>query len=87
MPHKEDLQAEWARANKAGGGANRRKAMATFASVAIAVPIVGLGYFVMLVFWPFDKIPVLFLALPWLPALPAGWWVRQKLWPRGALGR
>jgi hypothetical protein len=83
----QDLQNEWARANRAGRGANRKKAIATIASVTVTVPVVAVGYFVMLGLWPWDRIPVLFLALPWVPALPVGWWVRSKLWPRGALGR
>jgi hypothetical protein len=83
----EDLQQEWARANRAGRGASARKSVATLASVAVTVSIVIVGYVLLFVLWPFDRIPVVFLATPWLPALPAGWWVRNRLWPAGALGR
>jgi hypothetical protein len=82
-----DLQDEWARANRAGRTTNRRKAVATIASIAVTAPIVVAGYVALYALWPSNRIPVLFLALPWLPALPAGLWVRGRLWPRGALGR
>jgi hypothetical protein len=82
----EALKAEWSRAQAAGRGASRKKLVATLASVAVASIAVVAGYVVLYVAWPFDRIPVLFLGLPWLPALPLGWFVRRKLWPRGALG-
>lgn len=82
-----DLENEWARANRAGAAANRRKALAVVASVVVTALIVIVGYVVLLGAWPSDRIPVLFLGLPWLPALPVGLWVRGRLWPRGALGR
>jgi hypothetical protein len=80
------LKAEWSRAQAAGRGASRKKMMATLASVTVTSIAVVAGYVVLYVAWPFDRIPVLFLALPFLPALPLGWFVRRKLWPRGALG-
>jgi hypothetical protein len=78
------LEDEWARANRAGRTANRQKATATLASVAVTALVVAAGYLALFVAWPFDKIPVLFFGLPWIPALPAGWWIRGKLWPKGA---
>ena len=83
----DDLQDEWARANRAGRAANRQKLLATAASIAVTFPIVAVGYVLVIGLWPLARIPVILLALPWLPALPAGWWVRRKLWPGGAFGR
>jgi hypothetical protein len=80
------LKAEWSRAQAAGRGVSRKKMLATFASVTVTSIAVVAGYVVLYVAWPFDRIPVLFLTLPFLPALPLGWLVRRKLWPRGALG-
>jgi hypothetical protein len=82
----EALKAEWSRAKAAGRGASREKLVATLASLAVTAFAVVAGYVALYIAWPFDRIPVLFLALPWLPALPLGWLVRRKLWPRGALG-
>jgi hypothetical protein len=79
------LKQEWARAQAAGRGVSRKKAVATLASVAVTFVTVVAGYVVFFLAWPFDRVPVLFLALPWLPALPLGWFVRRKLWPGGAL--
>jgi hypothetical protein len=79
------LKAEWARARAAGRGVSRKKAFATLVSVAVTFVTVVAGYIVFYLAWPFDRVPVLFLALPWLPALPLGWFVRRKLWPGGAL--
>jgi hypothetical protein len=81
----QQLQDDWARANRGGRAALRQKAFATVASVAVTAVILFLGYFVVLGL--FDRVRVVHLVLPWFPALPAGWWVRGKLWPRGALGR
>jgi hypothetical protein len=83
----DDLQDEWARANRAGRAVNRQKTVATLASIAVTAVIMIAGYVVFFAAWTFDKIPVLFLALPWVPALPAGLFVRSRLWPRGQLGR
>jgi hypothetical protein len=83
----DDLDDEWARANRAGRAANRQKLFATVSSVGVTSTIVAVGYLVFFMLWPSNRIPVLFLALPWLPALPVGLWIRHKLWPRGALGR
>jgi len=83
----EELRAEWARASRSGQAVNRRKAVATVASVAVTLPILVVGYGVFFLAWPFGKVPIVILAIPWLPALTAGWWVRGRLWPRGALGR
>jgi hypothetical protein len=77
------LKDEWSRAQGFGRALGRRRMIATLASIVVCGAIVLVGYFVLLVGWPFEKIPVLYLALPWLPALPLGWFVRQKLWPRG----
>ena len=77
------LKDEWTRAQGFGRSLARRRLIATLASMVVCGATVLVGYFVLLVAWPFDKIPVLYLALPWLPALPLGWFVRQKLWPRG----
>lgn len=82
-----DLQDEWARANRGGRAANRQKAIATGASIAVTLAIVAAGYVLLFAVWFFDKMPVFILALPWLPALPAGWWIRKRLWPRGAYAR
>jgi hypothetical protein len=87
MNEDEKFKQEWARMNRAGNAVNRQKAIATLASVALTIVILAVSYPVLLVLWPSNKIPVLFLALPWFPALAAGWWVRTKLWPGGALGR
>jgi hypothetical protein len=84
-PEEDALKAEWARAQSAGRGVSRKKLVATLASVAVTSVVVVAGYVVFIVAWPFDRVPVLFLALPWLPALPLGWFVRRKLWPGGAL--
>ena len=83
----EELRAEWARASRSGQAVKRKKALATLASVAVTLPILGLGYLVFFLVWPFERVPVVLLAIPWAPALAAGWWVRGRLWPRGALGR
>ena len=80
-----ELRAEWARANRGGRAATRKKALATLASVAVTGTLLLVGYF--FIFALFDTIRVIHLALPWFPALPAGWAVRNKLWPRGALAR
>jgi hypothetical protein len=86
MPQDEALRAEWSRAQAAGRGATRKKAVATAVSVTATAVVVIVGYVVLYAAWPFDRIPVLFLTLPWLPALPMGLVLRQKLWPRGPLG-
>jgi hypothetical protein len=83
----EDLEDDWARANRAGRAVNRRKAFATLVSIGATAALAGAGYLAFFALWPSERFPVLFLALPWLPALPVGWWVRNGLWPRGALGR
>ena len=77
------LKTEWARAQGMGRSLGRRRTVATLASVVVTALTVVFGYAALWVLWPFDKIPVVYLALPWLPALPLGWFVRQKLWPRG----
>jgi hypothetical protein len=84
-PDDDALKAEWARAQAAGRGVSRKKTVATLASVAVTMVAVVAGYVVFYLAWPFDRVPVLFLALPWVPALPLGWLVRRKLWPGGAL--
>ena len=77
------LKDEWARAQGFGRALARRRLIATLASMVVCGAVALVGYVALLVAWPFDKIPVLYLAGPWLAALPLGWWVRQKLWPRG----
>jgi|HubBroStandDraft_2_1064218.scaffolds.fasta_scaffold384491_2 hypothetical protein len=83
---KDALAAEWSRANAGGRVYARKKLIASFASVAVTGVAVVVGYVVLLTYWPFDRVPILFLSLPWIPALPLGLVVRQRLWPRGALG-
>jgi hypothetical protein len=80
------LKAEWSRANAGGRGYARKKLVATLASVGATAVATVVGYVVLYAIWPFDRIPILFLSLPWVPALPLGLIIRQKLWPRGALG-
>ena len=80
------LKAEWARAQGAGRAATRKKLVATVASVLVTAVVAVAGYSVLFIAWPFAKIPVLFLATPWLPALPLGMVIRGRLWPRGPLG-
>ena len=82
----EALKSEWSRAQSAGRWATRKKLVATVVSVSVTAIVVVLGYVLLYALWPFDRIPVLFLAIPWLPALPIGFVIRQKLWPRGPLG-
>jgi hypothetical protein len=77
------LKDEWSRAQGFGRALARKRLIATLASIVVCGVTVLVGYVVLLVAWPFDKIPVVYLSLPWLPALPIGWFVRQKLWPRG----
>jgi hypothetical protein len=87
MNEDEKSKVEWARMNRAGNVVNRQKAIATCASIGLTILILTVSYPILLVLWPSNKIPVIFLTLPWFPALSAGWWVRNKLWPGGALGR
>jgi hypothetical protein len=79
----EQLKAEWAKAQGFGRALARRRMIATLASMAATGAIVVGGYVALLVLWPFDKIPLLYLSLPWIPALPFGWFIRNKLWPKG----
>jgi hypothetical protein len=79
----EKLKSEWARAQGFGRALGRKRMVATLASMMATGVVVLVGYVVLFVLWPFDKIPVLYLGLPWLPALPLGWFVRNKLWPKG----
>lgn len=81
----DELQNEWARMNRAGGAVRRKKMIASLASIAVTFVVLIVGYVVLLGLYPFDRIPVVALALPWFPALPAGWFVRRKLTPSGAL--
>ncbi len=87
MQADDELKAEWDRASRSGRAVNRKKAVATLASVGVTAPALALGYLVFFAVWPFDRVPVILLATPWVPALGAGWWVRGRLWPGGALGR
>jgi hypothetical protein len=77
------LKDEWARAQGFGRALARRRMVATLASLVVTTALVFGGYAALWLLWPFDKIPVVYLGLPWIPALPVGWLVRQKLWPRG----
>lgn len=85
MSTDQELKDQWAKANRAGSSVNRKKAIASLASIGVTFIILAAGYIVLLELWPFDKVPVVMLALPWFGALPAGWWVRKKLAPTGAL--
>ncbi len=77
------LKEEWARAQGFGRSLARKRLVATLASMAACFGLLVVCYAALLLLWPFDRIPVLYLAAPWLAALPVGWVVRQKLWPRG----
>jgi hypothetical protein len=83
----QQLQDEWARMNASGRAANRKKALATLASIGVTLLVLAVCYPVLLFAWSGERIPVLFLALPWFVALPAGLFVQRKLAPKGFLGR
>ncbi len=78
----EALRAEWARAQGMGKRLAREKAVATLAGMGI-VALGCVASFLVWWLWPLNRVPIALLVVPLAAALPAAWWVRNKLWPGG----
>jgi hypothetical protein len=76
------LKDEWARMQGMGRRLQRARTIATLAGMGVVF-----GGFIasalLYLFWPLEKIPVVFLAGPIVVSIAIGWGVRNKLWPKG----
>jgi len=77
----DEAKAEWARMQGMGATLARQRMVATVAGSAV----VALGFLaavLLWLFWPLQKIPILFLAAPVAVSIGIGGIVRMKLSPK-----